>query len=255
MISKTDIKKIRLLHQKKYRDETKTFIAEGPKTVIDFIKSGMEPLALYGLPGFFERNEKIFSALSREKKISVSETGLKKISSLSAPSQVLGIFPVPEQDSYRKYISKVPFLVLENISDPGNMGTIIRIAGWFGFAVMASPGSVDFYNPKVVQASMGSAGRVKLFSAGLEDALLEFKKKIPVFAATLDGKNIYREKLPPLCAVVIGNESRGVSGKILKHIPEKIHIPSFSMGVDSLNAAVCAGIICSEIRRKKFTGQ
>ena len=177
-----------------------------------------------------------------------------KISQLTTPQNVLGIFNIPDISINNLSLSGALTLMLDDIKDPGNMGTIIRIADWFGIKqIICSPESVDIYNPKVVQGSMGSIARVNVAYANLLDILQNKSENIPVYGALLDGENIYKTTLEPSGIIIIGNESEGISENLLPHISKKIMIPSFNTNLqkaESLNAAIAAGIICAEFRRR-----
>ena len=191
--------------------------------------------------------------VSEKSAIEVSDQELEKISQLTAPNQVLAIvqqFAEPDL-----LVSGSITLALEGIRDPGNMGTSIRIADWFGVShIVCSLDCVDQYNPKVIQASMGSLLRVKVFYKDLSEILTRMPADFPVYGAVLDGQNIMNENLQTPGIIVIGNESKGISGKVLSSIPRKIKIPAFSHdkpvgNAESLNASVAAALICYEFRR------
>ena len=249
MLSKARIKKIQQLHQKKYREQERLFIAEGPKIVNDLLRSK------FGVKEVFETSE--FSKVSAGYPVTaVTEKELSSLSALSTPNQVLAIFDIPETKPDIGSMKKELILALDDIRDPGNLGTILRVADWFGIThVLCSHTCVDVFNPKVVQATMGSIARVNVHYVSLEDVLNRFT---PVYAAVMDGKNIYSEELSAKGTILIGNESRGVSTNLLKHVTHRLTIPSFpkagtlekNEGADSLNAAIAAAVICSEFRRR-----
>lgn len=242
MVSKAQIKNIRLLHQKKHRDELGLFIAEGPKIVNDLLDSPYNAKEIFAV--------KEFQPAGRTKTTLVSQSELEQISCLSAPNQVLGIFEIPPgTDSSFPDLKDLKELViaLDDIRDPGNLGSILRVADWFGIKyVLCSESCVDLYNPKVVQATMGSMARVQVRYVDLAGLLKGYPH---VYGAVLNGKNIYREKLPRAGVILIGNEAKGISEALLKHVSVKISIPGFSKGADSLNAAIATAVICSEFRR------
>lgn len=244
MISKAQIKNIRLLHQKKYRDEAGLFIAEGPKIVNDLLNSPYIAREVFAL--------KEFRVPAGTKATLISAKELEQISCLSAPYEVLGIFeippgsgsPFPDLKDLRELA-----IALDDIRDPGNLGSIIRIADWFGIKyVLCSKTCVDLYNPKVVQATMGSLARVQVRYVDLPGVLNGYPH---VYGAVLNGRNIYREKLPDVGVILIGNEAKGISDALLKHVAVKLSVPGFSKGADSLNAAIATAIICSEFRRSR----
>ena len=241
MISKTRLKQIRLLHQKKQRDLEGLFIAEGPKVVEELLNSGFPVKELFATSEFKTDNLKCPVQL-------VSQKELESISALATPNQVLGVFGAvllqPDPETMKQEL----VLALDDIRDPGNLGSIIRIADWFGIHhILCSTSCVEVFNPKVVQASMGSMARVCMYYVDLEHMLKKFD---PVYAAVLDGKNIYSEPLTPAGVILIGNESQGISTGAMKHVTRILTIPRLSQAADSLNAAVATAVICSEFRRR-----
>jgi TrmH family RNA methyltransferase len=248
MISKAQIKKIHLLHQKKYREVEGRFIAEGPKIVMELLNSKFKLKELFATAGFIAQGLPAGLAGPRVKVEEISEKELLQISALKSPNQVLGVFEISETKRDAGKLRNELVLALDDIRDPGNLGTIIRIADWFGIHhILCSAACVDVFNPKVVQASMGSIARVSVYYVDLESMLKEFD---PVYAAMLGGKSIYAEKLTTKGVIVIGNESKGISDKLMKIVTRKLSIPSFSQAADSLNAAVATAVICSEFRRR-----
>lgn len=243
MISKQQIKSIRSLHQKKYRDEAGLFIAEGPKVVSDLAGSKFRVKEVFAIKGF--ELPAVERAVIRE----VSERELESISALSTPNQVLAVCEMPDVKADISVLKHELVLALDDIRDPGNLGTIIRIADWFGIHhILCSESCVDVFGPKVIQSTMGSIARVNVYYEDLNVALKKFKD---IYAAVLDGENIYSQKLPARGIVLIGNESKGVSEKLLKLVTHKISIPKFSSGADSLNAAIATAVICSEFKRRQ----
>jgi TrmH family RNA methyltransferase len=190
--------------------------------------------------------------------IEVKPAELERISSLSTPNEVLAVCRIPEYKLDSKALENKLTLVLDDIRDPGNLGTIIRIADWFGIEdIVCSNESADAFNPKVVQSTMGSIARIKVHYTDLTGFLQpDVNNYKPVYGALLEGKNIYSEKLSSSGLIVIGNESKGISEPIQKLVTHKISIPSFSHfkpgggEAESLNAAVATAVICSEFRRR-----
>jgi len=183
---------------------------------------------------------------------------LKKISSLTTPNEVLAICAIPENKLNVSELKNKLTLVLDDIRDPGNLGTIIRIADWFGIEnIICSLETVDIYNPKVVQATMGSIARVNVFYEDLKTIFLEAltKNNFPIYGTVLNGENIFEKSLTSNGFIVIGNESNGISIELLPLINEKISIPTFSVNetnsVESLNAAIATAIVCTEFKRRK----
>ncbi len=255
MISKIQIKNIVALHQGKFRKELKQFIVEGPKVVRELLDSSFSVDAIYATSAWNETDkEKAYS-----KKISVTEISseeLKKISVLSTPNQVLAVAQMEVTMLDWGMMSRELTLMLDAIRDPGNLGTIIRIADWFGIGqIICSKDCVEMHNPKVIQAAMGSAFRVKVFYQDLNSFLEDIPDDIPVYGAFLEGTNLSEIDLQPRGIVVIGSESHGISSVLQPYITEKLFIPSFLSGslgsglAESLNASVAASIILYEFRR------
>ena len=241
MISKAQVKQVRALHQKKYRDEYGLFIAEGPKVVMELLNSRFKLEELFATKEFVLRDNNLSASV-------VTEKELESISAQSTPNQIVGVFEIPTQAPDLKLMRDQLVLAVEDIRDPGNMGAIIRIADWFGISdLLCSENCVDTYNPKTVQAAMGSLARVAVHTVNLKNALTGFEK---VYGTLMTGKSIYDEKLSANGVILIGNESRGLSEDMLECITDKISIPNFSKGADSLNAAMAAAVICSEFRRR-----
>ncbi|MEK6616878.1 MAG: RNA methyltransferase [Bacteroidota bacterium] len=252
MISKAQIKQVRLLHQKKYRDEKNLFIAEGQKVVNELLNSKYKVKEIFATKQFQVSGFRFHVE-------EVSENELAQISALTTPHQVLAVV-----ESLKGEKTKSPFrdvelladelvIALDDISDPGNFGTIIRIADWFGINhLLCSEACVDVYNPKVVQAAMGSIARVDVHYGNLASLMEDVRGQmadVKIYGAVLNGKNIYSEKLSDNGIILIGNESRGISENLLQYVSNKLSIPNFSTGADSLNAAVATAVICSEFRR------
>lgn len=246
MISKARIKFVRSLHQKKYRDEHSLFIAEGAKVITDILNSKYTVIEIFlvhelSLPTAFAQADLPVTLVSKDE--------LNQLSNLSSSGGILAVFKMIPDEPKLPSVSDGLILALDDIRDPGNLGTIIRIADWFGIeSIICSPACVEIYNPKVVQATMGSLARVNIYSVELEAVLKKAKR---VFAAVLNGENIYNAQLDKRGIILIGNESRGISENLFPYITDKISIPKFSSGADSLNAAVATSVICSEFRRRK----
>jgi TrmH family RNA methyltransferase len=254
MLSKKNLKFIQSLRYKKQRDNHRQFIVEGDKVVKDLMNSDWEIPHLFATPEWLSR------LLAGDKKkpgqiTELSDRELKKISTLKIPNHVLAVVMKPEYSISWEEIASDLTLFLEEIQDPGNLGTILRIAAWFGIKnVCCSKATADIYNPKVVQASMGALLWVKVHYIEPVSFLRECSARgIPVYGTYLDGKNIYGASLVKNGLVVLGNESRGISGDCSPFVTEKISIPGFgSPGrtIESLNVAVAAAIVCSEFRRR-----
>ncbi len=262
MLSKSQISFINSLKQKKYREEHQLFIAEGAKIVPELLNSSIVVKQVYATSDFL-RNNVIPSTVER---FEIKENELERISSLTKANEVLAVCETPNYFLDSESLKGKLTLVLDDIKDPGNLGTIIRIADWFGIEnIVCSSETVDAFNPKVVQATMGSIARIKVHYINLIDFLKQQRTgvtlsgvegKPKIYGALLEGKNIYTEKLSSEGLIVIGNESRGISEEVQNLITDKISIPSFSHyksgggEAESLNAAIATSIICSEFRRR-----
>ncbi|MCY2686118.1 TrmH family RNA methyltransferase [Salinimicrobium sp. TH3] len=247
MFSKSQIKLIKSLFQKKFRNQHRLFLIEGKKGIFELLDSSLELHSLYTV-------EDIFNA-SEEKINLISETDLKKISNLHTPQTALAIFHMPEVTQPKINGLQV---VLDEVQDPGNLGTIIRLCDWFGVEdLICSPGTVDCYNPKVVQATMGSISRVKIHYLGITEYLTIAKEKTPVYGTFLEGENVYTQTLSPEGIIVLGNEANGISSQVEQLISKKLLIPKFgnSQKTESLNVATAAAIFLSEFSRRKITGK
>jgi RNA methyltransferase, TrmH family len=244
MVTRNQIKLISSLQQKKHRLSNNLFFAEGVKVIQELLESNFELEHLY-------ITEAIFDEIQTSKKTIISEADLKKISALATPNNCLAVFKIPSQSLGTKSVSeKGLILALDDIRDPGNLGTIIRLCDWFGIEqLICSQETVDVYNPKVVQATMGSISRVTISYVDLEDFIT--KTKLPVFGTFMDGKNIYKEKLPNEGIIIMGNEANGISKNLEKIIKNKLSIPRFGniQQTESLNVATATAIVLSEFRR------
>ena len=245
MLSKTIVKYIQSLAHKKLRDEHGVFIAEGPKVVAELLHSNKFPYKIIcGLQSWMDDNAVLLRNISAEDKIEINESELERISLLQTPNKVMAVFYKKENEltDLKNNFS----LMLDEIQDPGNMGTIIRTADWFGIKnIICSNECADCYNPKVVQASMGSLGRVNIIYTQLEEFIHE-NKGISIYAATLTGKYLSSFTKLKEGIILIGNESKGVKENLLRLAAEQITIPKYGEA-ESLNAGVAAGIILSHI--------
>ena len=243
MVSKNQIRLITSLQQKKYRFANELFLAEGIKVVQELLESNFTLVHLYSTLNDFEE-------VSTEKKTIIPESDLKKISALATPNTCLAVFKIPAPN---KIIESGLILALDSIRDPGNLGTILRLCDWFGIRqLICSDDSVDIYNPKVVQATMGSIARVNVNYIDLETFISE--SKLQVFGTFMDGNNIYKMELPQEGIIVMGNEANGISAEIEKSIKNRLAIPRFGtlQKTESLNVATATAIVLSEFRRGKF---
>jgi len=252
MISKNQIQHIKSLTISKFRKMHGEFIAEGPKIIDELLNSSFKVKHVFALEEWINAYG---SVLQKDISIvKVSEKELDRISNLKNPNQVLAVVEMPTSKKPPKSINDLT-LMLDNISDPGNMGTIIRTADWFGIkTIICSENCVDIYNPKVVQATMGSIFRVNIHYIDLEENLKKTPPGPNVYGTFQDGKNIYHTELDGKGIVVIGNESKGISANLHPFITEKISIPSYSainrQSAESLNASIASAIICAEFRRQ-----
>jgi len=243
MIAKNQLKYIQSLGQKKFRDEEGMFIAEGPKIIEELIASSPNLIhQVYALPEWIESHRNLSQNINV---IEIDEKDLERISQLNTPNKVLAVvkkFEIPATMQAKGTVS----LVLDTIQDPGNLGTIIRIADWFGVEQIAcSTDCADIYNPKVVQSTMGSIARVKLLYTDLVK-WLGSQKDIRIYAAALEGRDVTDMDKINEGLIIIGNESKGISPALLDLANEKIHIPQKGKA-ESLNAAVATGIILSNL--------
>lgn len=246
MLSKNQIKLIRSLSQKKFRNKHKLFVVEGLKGVKEFLNSDFELESLFTTLPDFE--------VEKARAVQIKEQDLKKLSFLKTPQEVLAVFKIPAADFTK--ISGVN-LILDGVRDPGNLGTIIRLCDWFGVEnLICSHDSVDCFNPKVVQASMGSLARVSVCYVDLPQ-FIEKQPGIPVYGAFLEGRNIYSEELKEPSFIIMGNEANGISPEVEELVTEKINIPQFGnvRETESLNVAMATSIILSEFKRGAATGK
>lgn len=240
MVSKNQIKLITSLQQKKYRQTHQLFIAEGVKVIQELLLSN------FMLEHLFV-TEHLFDEVVKQKKTLITDSDLNKISCLSTPNNCLALFHVPKQENL---ISNGLILALDDVRDPGNLGTIIRLCDWYGVKqIVCSENSVDVYNPKVVQATMGSISRVNVVYTNL--AAFISASNTEIFGTFMDGKNIYKEQLPENGVLILGNEANGISLEIENLITRKVAIPRFGdlQKTESLNVATAAAIFLSEFKR------
>ena len=239
-ISKNQLKLITSLSQKKYRQKHDLFIAEGVKVLNELLNSTFEIEILFCTDDFE-------TTISEKKVVRISETELKKVSTLKSPNKALGIFKIPKEKTLQ---NSGLTIALDAINDPGNLGTIIRLCDWFGVTqLVCSKDTVDCYNQKVVQASMGSLTRVSIHYKDLENYIT--KSNLDTFIADMDGENVYKTKLPKEGILVMGNEANGVSEEIKSLLQYKISIPRFgeTQETESLNVATATAILLSEFKR------
>ena len=251
MISKNRIKNIRLLAAKKNRDASGLFVAEGPKVVGELL-SAFSCVYIAALPEWLER---VHLGTSHDCEIDkVSSDELRRVSFLQHPQEVLAVFRKPDAVTASSQIAAERlFLALDGVQDPGNVGTIIRIADWFGITdIFCSVDTADAYGPKVVQATMGALARVHIYNVNLKELLVQ-NAAVPVYGTFLDGTDIYETPLTQQGFVVMGSEGGGISEAVAAGISKRLYVPSFPAGratSESLNVAVATAIVCSEFRRR-----
>ena len=252
MISKNQIKLIRSLELKKNRRRENLFVAEGPKVVGDLVQAGYVP-------------HSIFSTTERPDAQLITDEELRRISFLQHPQEVLALFQIPQSSDFLHQPSSITHqpssithqppslaLALDGVQDPGNVGTIIRIADWFGIdTIYCSPDTADVYNPKVVQATMGSIAHVHIIYCDLLELFAHCQ--CPVYGTLLDGKNIYEQPLSAAGIIVMGNEGNGISEAVRQHVTHRLLIPNYHTGdhtAESLNVAIATAITCAEFKRR-----
>ncbi len=249
MVSSSKIKWIRSLSQKKFRKQEGFFIAEGDKIVKELFGSNLEVRDVFATETW--ATDTVFPEGLNPQIVNSKE--LERISSLNTPNQALAVVKIPVRNPASIQLRSRFTLVLDNIQDPGNLGTIIRTADWFGIRnIVCSVETAELYNPKVIQATMGSFMRVNVFYTQLDEFLLNIPANFPVIGAMLEGENLFKTTMPSEGIVVMGNESKGISQSIQNLVTSKIFIPRGAENKEqpeSLNAAVAAGIILSQLSK------
>jgi len=250
MLSKNTIKFINSLQRKKNRNINKLFIVEGDKMVKEIINSELEIEKIF----FTEHWEENISKYNLSSEI-ITENELKKISSLKTPNNALAIVKIPDYELDTNGIKNELSIVLDDLQDPGNLGTIIRTADWFGIKnIICSQNSADVYNPKVVQATMGAIARVKVHYVDIQTFLSNshFVDDFKIYGTFLNGKNMNETKLSDKGLIIMGNESKGISKNIERFVNEKLFIPNYPSNCktsESLNVSTATAIVCYEFRR------
>ena len=249
MLSKNQVKYLHSLRLGKYRDLNRAFSAEGIKLVDEFLQSHFKIQQIFATGSWIESHRHLTGPKNINPQ-AITEDELKRISNLVTPNEVLAVVSYPESDiPSDDQLGKI-ILVLDHIQDPGNLGTIIRTADWFGIKhIFCSVDTVEVFNPKVVQSTMGSICRVNLHYGPVEDKLRNLDGW-HVYGTMVDGENIYQANLLYPAAIVVGNESKGISEVLQPLLTSRIGIPASREGAESLNASVAAGIVCSEFIRR-----
>lgn len=248
-LSKNKIKYIRSLELKKNRREEKVFLAEGPKLIEELLPH-FQCVTLIATADWLKTSPQ----LQANETIEVTPEELTRVSLLKNPQQVLAVFKQPEYKIEPSDIEHSLSLVLDDIQDPGNLGTIIRLADWFGIKdIICSPGSADVFNPKVIQATMGGIARVRVHYTSLPDFLSGLPGDMPVYGTFLNGEDIYTQQLTERGIIIMGNEGNGISKEIEAMVNKRLYIPNYPQNKEtseSLNVAIATAIVCAEFRRQ-----
>lgn len=251
-LSKSKIKYIQSLKEKKYREEYNAFVAEGDKMVSDLLPI-LKCELLVATAGFLQSGQGVTGNVAEI--IEVPKSDIQKASFLKNPQQVIAVFEQPRFSLDTKVLRTQLSLMLDGIQDPGNLGTIVRLADWYGIEnIICSEDTVDVYNPKVVQATMGALARVKLTYTDL-DRFIDQLEDIPIYGTFLDGEDLYSSSLAESGIIVMGNEGKGIRPEIAKRINKRLYIPNYPKSretSESLNVAIATAIICSEFRRRSL---
>ncbi|WP_455962724.1 TrmH family RNA methyltransferase [Bacteroides bouchesdurhonensis] len=248
-LSKNKIKYIHSLELKKIRKEEQVFLAEGPKLVSDLL--GYFPCRFLAATSSWLQSHPECKA---PEIIEVSQEELSRASLLKTPQQVLAVFEQPQYKLNPEIVHQSLCLALDDVQDPGNLGTIIRLADWFGIEhIICSTNTVDVYNPKTIQATMGGIARVKVYYTPLPDFISSLGDDTPIFGTFLNGKNMYEQPLTAHGLIVMGNEGNGIGKEVESLINRKLYIPNYPQGQEtseSLNVAIATAVICAEFRRQ-----
>jgi len=247
MISKAKLKYIRSLELKKNRKSEGVFVAEGPKLIEDLIRV-YNPIYICATPEWLVAHPDVNAN-------EVTEDELKKASFQEHPQQVLAIFRQPNDEvNAVSAITKGLCIALDDVQNPGNLGTIVRLADWFGIEhIFCSHGCADLFNPKVVQSTMGAIARVKVHYCNLVDLIASLPEGTPIYGTFLNGEDMYSKELKQNGLIVMGNEGNGVSHEVADLVTERLYIPNYPKGretSESLNVAIATAVICAEFRRR-----
>jgi len=248
MLSKNQLKRLRGLQRKKERVNSGLFVVEGKKIVAEILQSSTTYVELYATSNWFDNNP---TFLNKDNSYELSDRDLGQVSSLKTPNEVLLVLKQKSLTSFDVVSNEVLVLALDAVNDPGNLGTIIRLADWFGVHhILCTSNTVDQYNPKTVQSAMGSINSVQMHYGDLGEMLSNLKSHT-IYASDLNGDSIYTTSFAEKSVILMGSESHGISEEILSIVNKKITIPTFSVsGVDSLNVATATAIVLSEFRSK-----
>lgn len=253
MLTNNKIKLIKSLDQKKARKESGCFVVEGEKMVKELLQSRFETVEVFAVQSYIDE---LPSALTKNVEISiVSEKDLERLTHLKTANKAIALAKIPDNEDDSAYPQNGISIALENIQDPGNMGTIVRTAAWFGIKdVFCTPETVDIYNPKVIQSTMGAIFKVNVHYCDLfELAKKARQNSITLYGTRLDGKNIYQSKLSGNAIIVMGNESKGMSSELSNEMDQNIKIPSYAPPaeeMESLNVSIATAIVCAEFKRQ-----
>ena len=252
MISKQQIKTIHSLRYKKFRDESNLFLGEGPKVVEELLHT-FSCTYLAATPSWLDAHSHMLPAGVSAAALTADE--LRRASLMDTPQQVLAVFRQPEYSVDVNEVAKQQLcLALDDVQNPGNLGTIVRLADWFGIEhIFCSPACADIYNPKTVQATMGGIASVQVHYVDLPQMLASLPTGIPVYGTFLDGDNIYQKTLENRGIILMGNEGKGISPDVEAYVTERLYIPNHPAGrptSESLNVAIATAIVCAEFRRR-----
>ena len=255
MLSKAKIKWIHSLEQKKFRLESGLFLAEGDKLVADLLPC-LPCCFLAATDEWLDAHGQLLQRCRPAETQQATRDEIQRASLLQNPQHVLAAFEMPRAEVSAEVLNHSLSLALDNVQDPGNLGTIVRMADWFGIGqVLCSKGTADIFAPKAVQASMGALARVKVLYTDLEPLLASLK--VPVFGTFLEGEDIYRADLPSNGIILMGNEGKGVSPALAALVSRKLFIPNYPAGracCESLNVSAATAVVCSEFRRRSLQG-
>jgi TrmH family RNA methyltransferase len=256
MLGKNRLRELQLLHQKKHREEQDLFLAEGAKIVPELLQSDFPVKEVFALDSWIDKNRALLHH-SGCVFTSITQQDLERLSQLQTPQEVIALCGKPHENAPEMESGKL-YLLMDSIRDPGNMGTLLRLADWFGIeTVYATNDSVEWTNPKVIQATMGSFIRIRPVYVDAAKMLQETKNAIPIYAADLEGENLYSGDFPAEGILIISNEAHGLSPELENLLTRKLHIPAFPRNgkqPESLNAAMAGAIVLGEFSRRRMLG-